>query len=249
MRAARLLPCLGLAAGLAAAAGADEVAELAATLARLPATEEVRGSLELQLSRQSTEEHWNDQSRVTVEVEDGPEGVRLGLARSGSRQALQELRAQILDPAKRTPTYNALQVLNLNEVAGDLNCAASLAQDLSLGRVVEVKAAATYLGRPARLLVLSLPPRLSLEARKHVRTADSRLSIWIGADGLPLGAEKLEHTRGRFLVLYFDTLRKQTWVYARKGNRLFASRHQVEDSASGMGQDIRSSVVSTLTLR
>jgi hypothetical protein len=254
MRSARLLlPWLGLAAGWAAAgpaaARADEVSELAAVLARLPATEEVRGSLELQLSRQSSEEHWNDQSRVTVEVEDGPEGVRVGLPRSGSRQALQELRAQILDPAKHTPTYNALQVLSLNEVAGDLNCAAPLAQDLSLGRVVKVQPAATYLGRPARLLVLSLPPRLSLEARKHVRTADSRLSIWIGADGLPLGAEKIEHTRGRFLVLFFDTLRKQSWTYAHKGNRLFASRHEVSDSASGMGQDIRSSIVSTLILR
>jgi hypothetical protein len=244
-----LLLCLWLAAGWVVAAHADEVADLAAALARLPATEEVRGSLELQLSRQSTEEHWKDQSRVTVEVEDGPDGVKLGLPRSGSRQALQELRAQILDPAKHTPTYNALQVLSLNEVAGDLNCAAPLAQDLGLGRVLEFQPAATYLGRPARLLVLSLPPRLSLEARKHIKAADSRLSIWIGADGLPLGAEKIEHTRGRFLVLFFDTLRKQTWVYARKGNRLFASRHEIHDSASGMGQDIRSSVVSTLTLR
>lgn len=257
MKAARYaLRCLALAAGLAAAgagwppaARADEVSDLAAVLARFPATEQARGSLELQLARQSNEEHWQDQSRVTVEVEDGAEGVRVGLPRSGSRQALQELRAQTLDPAKHTPTYNALQVLSLNEAASDLNCAAPLAQDLSLGHVVEMQAAATYLGRPARLLVLALPPRLSLEARKHVKAADSRLSIWIGADGVPVGAEKIEHTRGRFLVLFFDTLRKQSWTYARKGNRLFAARHEVADSASGMGQDIRSSIVVTLSLR
>ncbi len=230
------------------AARPAEAGELAAALARLPATDSVQGSLELRLSRQSTEEHYSDVSRATVEVEDGPQGTRVGLARSGARQALAELREQTLDPTKHTPVHNALQALNLNEVAGDLDCAAALVQDLGLARTIEVQPG-VYLGKPARLLVLTLPPRLSAEARKHVRTADSQLSVWIGPDGLPLGAEKLEHTRGRFLVLFFESLRKQTWTFGRKGNRLFAARHEVEDSASGMGQDFRSSTVAILTLR
>ena len=232
----------------AAAARPEELAQLAAILARFPATDPIQASLEFQLSRQSTEEHWTDQSHATVEVEDGPQGIRVGLPRSTSRQTLLELRAQILDPARRTPTYNALQVLSLNEVAGDLDSAVALAQDLSLARGAEVQAA-TYLGKPARLLVLTLPPRLSLEARKHVKSAETRLSVWIGADGLPLGAEKSEHTRGRFLVLFFENLRKQTWTYGHKGNRLFAVRHELADSASGMGQDFRSSTVAVLTVR
>jgi len=225
-----------------------EVAELAAILARFPATDPIQGSLELQLSRQSMEEHWTDQSRVTVDVEDGPQGLRVGLPRSTSRQALQELRAQTLDPSKHMPTYNSLQALTLNEVSGDLDCAAALAQDLTLADTAEVQAAATYLGKPARLLVLTLPPRLSAEARKHVRNAESRLSIWIGADGLPLGAEKFEHTRGRFLVLFFENLRKQTWTFGHKGNRLFATRHEVADTASGMGQDFHNATIAILSL-
>lgn len=232
----------------AAAVHADEAGELAATLARFPATDPIQGSLDLRVSRQSTEEHWTDQSRVTLDVEDGPQGLRVGLSRMVSRQALQELRVQTLDPAKHTPTHNALQALSLNEVSGDLDCAAPLAQDLSLAHLVEVQPAA-WLGKPARLLVLTLPPRLSAEARKHVKTADSRLSVWIGADGLPLAAEKLEHTRGRFLVLFFESLRKQSWTFGRKGNRLFATRHEVEDNASGLGQDFRSSTVAVLSLR
>jgi hypothetical protein len=250
LRACLLLAALAASAAAAtpAAARADELAELVAILARFPATEEVQGSLELQLSRQSTEEHWTDQSRVTVEVEDGAQGVKVGLSRAGSRVALHELRAQTLDPAKHTPTYNALQVLSLNEVSGDLDCAPALAQDLSLAHLIEVQPA-TYLGRPARRLLLELPPRLSQEARKHVRTAETRLSVWVGADGLPLGAEKTEHTKGRFLVLFFENLRQQSWTYGRKGNRLFAARHELRDTASGLGQDFRSSTVAILTLR
>jgi len=225
-----------------------EYGELAAVLARFPATDPIQGSLELRLSRQSTEEHWTDASRATVEVEDGPQGIRVGLSRAGARQALVELREQTLDPAKHTPLHNALQALSLNEVSGDLDCAAALAQDLSLAHVVEVQAG-VYMDKPARLLVLTLPPRLSAEARKHVKTAESRLSIWIGPDGLPLGAEKLEHTRGRFLVLFFESLRKQTWTFGHKGNRLFATSHEVDDSASGMGQDFRNTTVATLSLR
>jgi hypothetical protein len=242
------LPLLvAVAAASAGAVRADELADLAATLARFPATDEIRGTLELQLSRQSTEEHWTDQSRAVVEVEDGPQGVRVGLSRGGARLALHELRDQVLDPSKRTPTYNALQVLSLNEVSGDLDSAAALAQDLSLAHLVEVRPT-TYLGRPARLLVLALPPRLSEEARKHVRTADTQLSVWIGADGVPLAAEKIDHTKGRFLVLFFENLRKQVWTFGHKGNRLFASRHEVSDNASGLGQDFRSSTVAILSL-
>ncbi len=243
-----ILGILGVGAASPRAARADELAELAAALARFPATDEVQGTLELQVTRQSTEERWADQSRAVVEVEESAQGLRVGLPRSGSRQALQELRAQILDPSKRTPTYNALQALSLNEVSGDLDCAAVLAQDISLAHLVEIKAAA-YLGKPARLVVLTLPPRLSEEARKHIKTAESRLSIWVGSDGLPLAAEKIEHTKGRFLVLFFESLRKQSWAFARKGNRLFATRHEVSDSASGMGQDYRSSTVALLNLR
>lgn len=259
LAASGLAPALPLAAPAVAPAGAaaaaapaaphgDELAELAAVLARFPGTDEIQGSLELQVSRQSPEEHWTDQSRATVEVEDGPQGVRVVLSRGGSRLALQELRAQTLDPAKHTPTYNALQVLSLNEVSGDLDCAAALAQDVSLAHLVEARPS-TYLGRAARLLVLARPSRLSQEARKHVRTAETRLSIWLGADGTPLGAEKIEHTKGRFLVLFFENLRKQTWTFARKGNRLYATRHEVSDNASGLGQEFRNSTVAVFTVR
>lgn len=238
---------LCLAGAAPGAARADDLGELAAVLARFPGTDEIQGTLELQLTRQSAEEQWTDQSRVTVAVEEGAQGVRVELPRGSSHQALQELRSQMLDPSKRTPTYNALQSLTLNEVSGDLDSAASLAQDVSLAHLVEVKTA-VYQGKPARLVVLSLPPRLSEEARKHVKAAESRLVVWVGADGVPLGAEKSEHTRGRFLVLFFESLRKQTWVYAHKGNRLFSTRHEVSDSASGMGQDFRSQTVAVLNL-
>jgi hypothetical protein len=250
-RLAPHLVALTLAAYLTAAgsrARADELADLTAAVTRLAAGDEVQGSLELQLSRHSTEEAWSDVSRVTVSVEDGAQGLKVGLPHAVSRQALQELRTQTLDPSKHTPTYNALQVLTLNEAVGDVDCAAHLAQDLGLSHLVDVKPT-TYLGKPARLMVVKLPPRLSEEARKHIKTAESQLSIWIGPDGLPLGAEKIEHTRGRFLVLFFESERRQTWVFARRGQRLYATRHEVSDSATGMGQDYRSSTVATLTLR
>src|SRR6202049_4473013 len=99
-----------------AAARPREVPELAAILGRFSATDAVQASLERQLSRQSMEEHWTDQSRATVEVEDGPQGIRVGLPRSVSRQTLQEHRAQTPDPSKHMPAYNALHAVTLNAV-------------------------------------------------------------------------------------------------------------------------------------
>jgi hypothetical protein len=229
-------------------AGPDVMAELTAALGRYPASDDVQGTLEFHLSRHSTEEAWTDQSLVSVDVEAGPQGIKVGLPRAASHLALQELRTQTLDPSKRTPTYNALQVFTLNEAAADLDCAAQLSQDVALSHLVDVKPV-TYLGKPAREVSLTLPPRLSEEARKHIKTAASQLTIWLAADGQPLGAEKVEHTRGRFLVLFFESERRQTWVFGRRGARLFAARHEVSDSASGMGQDYKSQTVAVLTLR
>jgi hypothetical protein len=239
---------LALRLALAADGRADELGELTASLARLPATDPLRAGLDLQVFRRSKLDNYVDHSRVALELEAGPEGVRVDYPRAVLKQADQELRGQTVDPEKKTPTWTALGALTLNEVAEVLDCSVSLARDLSLAKLVETRAA-SYQGRPARLLLLNLTPRLSKEARKHVKNAESTMSIWVGEDGLPLAAERTDRTRGTFLLLGFENVRKQSWAFGRRGNRLFALRHQVEDSASGLGQSFQNRVLSILSVR
>ncbi|HVT58864.1 MAG TPA: hypothetical protein VHR45_10730 [Thermoanaerobaculia bacterium] len=245
--AAATLAALVLVTLAAAPSRGDELADLQGTLARFPGTDEVRATLELQLSRRARDENWSEHSRVSVEIEDSPRGLNVEFPRALARQAQQELHAQILDPDKRTPTYTAMQAVSLNEIAAILDCSATLAQDLPFATLLQATAG-TYSGKPARLLVLSITPRLSREARKHVKSAESKMSIWLGADGLPLGAERTDRTRATFLLLSFENLRKQAWTFGRKGNRLVAVRHEVSDNASGLGQDFQSTTITTLTV-
>ena len=232
------------------AAGGDELAELAAILNRLPATDPLSGSFQLEVTRHTKDEGLvkDERSRVAVEVEDGPEGLRVGYPRWELRQAEQEMRGQTAEPDKETPMENGLRAVDVTEIAASLNAAAALARDLSLAQLTSAKAA-SYLGKPARLLVFKLRPSLSAQARKHVKSVESQLSVWLGEDGMPLAAERIDKLRAGFLILNFDTLRKQSWIYGRKGNRLFAARHLLDQGASGMGQHYQSVSVASLSAR
>jgi|HubBroStandDraft_3_1064219.scaffolds.fasta_scaffold66848_3 hypothetical protein len=246
--AALALPLLLCA--LPSAARADELSDLVTLLGRFPGTDPLSGSFQLDLTRHTKDEGVvkDERSRVAVEVEDGAEGLRIGYPRHELRQAEQELRAQTAEPDKETPVANGLRAVDVTELTASLNAAAALARDLGVARLASVQPS-TYGGRPARLLVLRLKPSLSAQARRHVKSVDSQLSVWLGDDGAPLAAERIDKLRAGFLILNFDTLRKQSWTYGRKGNRLYAARHLLDQGASGMGQRYQSVTVAVLTVR
>jgi hypothetical protein len=244
------LVCLLALPALAGAVHADEASELFSVLTRFPGTDPLSASFQLELSRHTKDEGLvkDERSRVAVEVEDGADGLRIGYPRPELRQAEQEMRAQTTDPDKESPTANGLRAVDVTEITASLNAAATLTRDLS-GAHLTSATPASYAGRPARLLVFKLRSSLSAQARKHVKSVDSQLSVWLGEDGAPLAAERVDKLRAGFLILNFDTLRKQSWIYGRKGNRLYASRHLLDQGASGMGQHYQSVTVAVLSVR
>jgi hypothetical protein len=235
---------------LPAAGRADEVSDLMAMLGRFPGTDPLSGSFQLEVTRHTKDEGLvkDERSRVAVEIEDGADGLRIGYPRQELRQAEQELRAQTSEPDRDTPMANGLRAVDVTEITASLNAAAALARDLNVARLTAAQPA-SYGGRPARLLVFKLKPSLSAQARKHVKTVDSQLSVWLGEDGAPLAAERVDKLRAGFLILNFDTLRKQAWTYGRKGNRLYAARHTLDQGASGMGQRYQSVTVAVISVR
>lgn len=232
----------------AAPAGGDALAELNATLARFPATDPIGGSLELELARHSKMDNYDEQAKVTVEVEDGPQGIRIGYSRSVLQQALQESRNQAIDADLKTPTVTAMRAVDATEVAEVVDLGSYFRRELTQAQLVEARPG-SYQGKPARLLVIRLRPHLSATARKHVKSTESTLSIWLGEDGLPLGAERVDRNHASFLLLSFENSRRQSWACGHKGNRIFAYRHQVEDFVSGLGQNFQNRTATALTVR
>jgi hypothetical protein len=236
-------------AGAVRTPGDPPLAELTSALARLPGNDSMRATVDVQLSRVIREggSPHSIQARVQLEVEDGPEGIRVAYPRHLLQRAEQERRAQTEDPEKDTPSADGLQALNVNDLAQVLDGGTALLRDLQAARFIEARPA-SYGGKPARLIVVALEPRLSKEARRHLKSSSSTLSIWLGDDGLPVGAERTDHIKAGFLVLNFEDVRKQTWAYAHHGNRLVAVRHSVDDTGSGLGQDFRNTTTTAVTV-
>lgn len=106
----------------------------------------------------------------------------------------------------------------------------------------------TWQGKPATRLQLKLTPKLSKQNQKYVKEMVATASVWVGGDGLPLAAETQVHMKGRaLLVISFEQDQKESFQFARVGNRLVVTRHSQESSGSGGGESGQTKTVVALS--
>ena len=77
---------------------------------------------------------------------------------------------------------------------------------------------------------------MSKSESKHVKKLEGALSVWVGDDGTPLAAERSISVKARFLLMGFESEQKQSWTYARNGDRLVVVRYEANEKSDGMGQ-------------
>jgi hypothetical protein len=79
--------------------------------------------------------------------------------------------------------------------------------------------------------------RLKDKDRKYIKKFDSRLDVWIGADGQPLASRLSTTASGRaFVVVGFETSSFEETHYQRAGERLLVQRRERRSSGSGGGE-------------
>jgi hypothetical protein len=232
-----LQPALSVAAQPTNAAnGTGGLADLRAALARAAAgSGVVRGVLSVETqSRDGSDE---ERGSASVAIDDGPGGVRTTLPRELLQRAEAEERLREKDPAARTPVLNALKALELRELRALVAPASALAALLEQA-IPRGEAAEAWAGQPARKLSFELPlSRLKERERKYVRQFDSRLDVWIGADGLPLAHRIQTSVSGRaFVVVGFESSSSEETHYQRAGDRLVVQRRERKSAGSGGGE-------------
>ena len=228
---------------------ADALADLKGTLSRLNGQDPMKASVTYQFwSRQG-----DDKKPVVTEgkanafVEEGPQGLKMSWSRALLQAAAQEARAQAKDPEQRASTRRAIEGLKAVEVSDYLSGAEELLRTLEQGQLLDEKAEA-WQGKPAHLLRFKLTPKLSKQNQKYVKELVATASVWVGADGLPLAAETQTHMKGRaLLVISFEQDQKESFQFARVGNRLVVTHHTAESRGSGGGEQGQSKTVVTLT--
>lgn len=227
-----------LAAALLAAlpmAHADTLSEVRALLSRqvsspLKALIEVRS-----LSRNGEGKELEEQvGEASVQVEDGPQGLRVAFARDLLQKAEAEERAKAGDPKSKTPALTGLGKLEPGSLRELLNPAASLGRLLDRAKLKSERQEA-WQGRPATLLSFDLEKeKLTGRAAEFVKHYSGTLELWVGPQGLPLAAKTKESISGRaFLVFSFEQQEEDEHQFGLLSDRLVLLKSETRNHGSG----------------
>ncbi|NWJ40539.1 MAG: hypothetical protein HXX12_06170 [Geothrix sp.] len=234
---------------LALPLGANGLDDLRSSLQKLQGSEPVKATLDHSFWRQTTDDKKPviSQGKVTAQLEDGPQGLKVAWGRGTLQQAAKELAAQEREPDRPAPTRTALRNVDPLEVGESLNHAEALLRDLAQAQVQEEKAD-TWQGKPARLLVLKLAPKIPESQKKYLKELKVEAKVWVGADGVPLAFSSSVSYKGSRMFISFEGGNTQELQFSRIGNRLVATRATSEDRSSGFGASSQTKKTTTLTL-
>lgn len=236
----------------AASLRADTLADVRSAVTTLRGTTPIHVTLEILRSRKSSGRFVNTSvnGSASIDVAEDPAGLRLTFAQPMLARAAREAAEHEADPRKVSPTRTALNETQPTDVAEAIDFAAPLLQMLNIGRR-DAETRVTRDGRPARLVVLMLTPKLPPEATSvwHVKFTEDRLNLWVGDDNIPIAAERVRHGTAGFLFLRGEMTSRDAWTFLRHGDRLVVAHYESSFVASGFGQRGEGKNVQTVTVR
>ena len=229
---------------LALPAAADPVADVRAVLSKLTGLEPIRATYELQRSVANEGKFANDKfaGKAVVELQGDGGGFRVVFPRPLLEQVEREQQAHAKSSKQPTPTVSALREIDPVETSDAIDFAPTLLRLLD-GATLVSDTQSTWQGHPARALVLRVADRIDGEDAGRVKISENRLTLWLAADLLPLGAEHILNAKFSFLIFKGETKQKKSWYLARVSDRLVRVRHELTRVSSGMGQKGNESVV------
>jgi hypothetical protein len=247
MNFVRVAVLLLLATSALADPPANPIADVRVALAHLTAREAIHATYEVQRSVANEGKFDNARysGKAVVELEGDASGFRVVFPRPLLDQIEREQEANAHDGKQKAPTVSALSQIDPVETSNAIDFAPVLLRMLDGAKLIS-DAAGTFQAKPVRVLVLRLADHIDEEDAGRVKVAENRLTLWLGADLVPVGAEHIFNAKFSFLIFKGESKQKKSWYLARVGDRLLRVRHESSQSSSGMGQKGNESVVATL---
>lgn len=230
--------------------GANGLDDLRGALQRLQGADPVKATLEHSFWRQTTDDKKPvvSQGKVSAQLEEGPQGLRVTWSKPTLQQAARELAVQEKEPDRPAPTRTALRNLDPVETAESLNHAEALLRDLAQAQLQEERAE-PWQGRPARLLLLKVLPKVPEAQRKYLKELKVDAKVWVGPDGLPLAFASTVAYKGSRMFISFEGGSSQERQFAKVGGRLVVTKATSEDRNAGFGASNQTKKVTTLSVQ
>lgn len=235
---------------IAVASTASTLDQVRSALGPLDASEPVTATMTIEQKVKSEGRYANASTAraATVEIRHDDAGIAITIPQSLIDKARQKRWSKDVGENVGQDSIGAVRTLSVVEA---LNFRDALLAMLDGATLVSEKPA-TYGGRAARLLVL----KLAAEAHKPANSIqlgsvkkDDVLTLWIGADNLPLAGERAEKTIGGFMFIHGTYESHYSYVFTHAHRRLLLTRLEVTDGGSGMGQNVSKKSVESLVLR
>lgn len=221
-------------------AAAEPLADLRAILQRYPAKAPFAATASVRVNSESDDVGAVRDGAANFDVEAGPIGMQLRVLPATLAAAQNEAESKKRDPNSRTPTRTAMVALTVFDVMDALDIASMLLNELDGATLIKATAV-THAGKRATLLHVKVKPTLAGTGSKYVNEPKIELRIWVGADGLPVAAERDSNYSASFLFLKAANVRKEHWEVAANADRLYASRADQSNRATAAGKKIASS--------
>ena len=233
-------------------AHADGITDLKSALNRLQAQSNVKAVMEVKSLRKQGEdkEAIETSGLINVNLEDGSRGMQISLPKEVLNKLEQEARARIKDKESKSPTRQASFDISTEESQMMLSAVNVLQRQIEEASFKGEKND-SYNGKPARLLTFEFGmERLPASAKKYIKNFESRLEIWINADGTPLASKLVEQGSGRaFIVVSFQQASEEHNVYQVVGDRLLITRRESKNKSNGAGERVDAKVIKTLQVQ
>ena len=218
---------------------ADTLSDVKSAVRRLTATQPVRATFTTEADVKAAGRFANDNSRrkAAVEVAHDQAGVTISIS-SAMLDRAQKQGQDLIGSIRTIPIVEALDFRR------------PMLELLEYATLIEEKPS-VFAGRPARLLILKLSPPPKKESntiRIGSVKSEERMSLWVGEDAVPLGAERSEKSSAGIMMFRASGTSRTKYVFGRTADRLILAREESEDSGSALGQNVQRSGVQTLTL-
>jgi hypothetical protein len=232
---------------LASAVQADTVSDLRASLARLQADQPLAATLRVSSTTHDSEDAAKStHAKLQVCVASGADGLRIGFSPALLQRASQEAATNAKNKDAPTPVQNLLGRLSPVNVQPMVDFAPALLHKLD-GATLASERDEVHDGKPAHLLLFDVPLPPSANRQMTVKHYIGQLSVWLGADGVPLAVQEAMQIKGRKLLISIDFGRTTRYALRAVGTRLLVVSRHTEETHSVFGNEGSSVTDAVLT--
>jgi hypothetical protein len=233
-------------------ARADVVTDMRAAVSQLHATKPIHVSIDVQNSRKNEGRFANQQftGTASLDVIEDDAGLHITFPRAILERADRESREHTADPRKTTPTRAAVNDTQATEIADAVDFAGPFLRLIDTAKKVS-ESRGVREGRPVRVVVLKLTPKLPPEATSifSVKFTEDQMTVWLGDDNLPLAAERIQRGTAGFMFIKGSMMNRSSWTFAHVADRLVVLRDDSLYAGAGFGQKGEGRNVQVVTVR